>query len=237
MEEILKKYKNYMDNAMLYYNSTNEYIQYFNKIPKFRYDTFEYCLKHLIKHNLKNIIELGTSRSFVDGRFEGVNNDNTKYWEVDNPTVWDWSAGCFTRVFGEIIQNTDILLETVDIEETHINRCKYMTKELNNITYNVSDSLKFLSSYNKKIEFIYMDTGNVTPIESTAKLHLDECKILIEREILSPNCIILIDDVRNIQSRKQTTSHYGKALYSIPYLIENGFQIVMDEYQVILIKK
>ena len=32
-------------------------------------------------------------------------------------------------------------------------------------------------------------------------------------------------------------SDYGKAKYSIPFLLKNGFDLVMDEYQVVLQKK
>lgn len=236
MKEILLKYKDYMDKAMIHYNSEEEYKSYFNRVPKFRYDTFEYCLNHLMDNDLKSIVELGTTRSFVDGKFEGVNDSNPKYWDPNDPSKWDWSAGCFTKVFGEIIQGTDITIESVDLASEHIKRCKVITEGLDNITHYVNDSRKFLSEYNGKIGFIYMDTGNVTPIERTAILHLEECKILIERDLMESNGIILIDDVRNIQSKKQTPSEYGKALYSIPYLLENGYKIVMDEYQVILIK-
>jgi hypothetical protein len=56
--------------------------------------------------------------------------------------------------------------------------------------------------------------------------------------LISPNGIVLIDDVRNTTPKRQVEqSDYGKAKYSIPYLIANGFELVMDEYQVVLIKK
>jgi len=50
---------------------------------------------------------------------------------------------------------------------------------------------------------------------------------------------LLIDDVRSPLPKMTSneTSDYGKAKYSIPYLQENGFEIVMDEYQVLMIKK
>ena len=51
--------------------------------------------------------------------------------------------------------------------------------------------------------------------------------------------IILIDDVRNpaiiLKTKEKNT--YGKSKYAIPYLLENGYEIVEDEYQVILKKK
>ena len=78
----------------------------------------------------KTIVELGTSRSFVDGQFPGCNDDNPSYWQPDNPEVWDWSAGCFTRVFGELIQGTDIEMISIDLIPNHISRSKVMTQGL-----------------------------------------------------------------------------------------------------------
>lgn len=230
------KYKELMDNAMLHYNTKEEYTQYFGKVPLFRYDTIRCCLDVFIKNNLKTIVELGTSRSFVDGKFEGCNSDDTNYWELNNPNMWDWSAGCFTRLIGELIQNTDMSLVSVDLAQSHINRSKIMTLGLNNITHYCMSSEEFLLNHDGKIDFLYMDTGDMTPIENTAQLHLRESQIIIERDLISKNGIILIDDVKNIQSKKDGLSEYGKAKYSIPYLLSNGFKIIMDEYQVVLVK-
>lgn len=51
--------------------------------------------------------------------------------------------------------------------------------------------------------------------------------------VLSDGGLILIDDVRNATPRRfGEGSTLGKAKYSIPYLLENGFEIVFDGYQV-----
>lgn len=233
----MKKYKELMDGAFAPYYTDEQFIESYGRIPKFRYDTFKYCWDWIQEKELKTIVELGTSRSFVDGKYEGCNSDDDRFWEPDNPEVWDWSAGCFTRVFGELIQGTDIDLITVDLMPNHISRSKTMTQDLENIEYFVMSSEDFLSSGDGKIDFLYMDTGDVTPIEPTAKLHLRESEILVENDLISDNGLILIDDVRNIQSKTQDPSDYGKAKYSIPYLQENGFEVIMDEYQVLLQRK
>jgi hypothetical protein len=185
------------------------------------------------------IVELGTTRSFVDGKFPGCNEDDIKYWEPENPDIWDWSAGCFTRIVGELIQGTDIDFITVDLEPRHIRRSKIVTEGLGNIEHVLMSSEEFLLSGEGKIDFLYMDTGDMSPIEPTAQLHLRESKILVENDLISDNGIILIDDVRNTTPKiiSKEESDYGKAKYSIPYLMENGFELVMDEYQVVLVKK
>ena len=230
----MEQYKEYMDGAFAPYYTDEQFIESYGRIPKFRYDTFKYCWDWIQEKELKTIVELGTSRSFVDGKYPGCNSDDVKFWEPDNPELWDWSAGCFTRVFGELIQGTDIDLITVDLMSTHIARSRAMTQDLENIEYFSMSSEDFLMSGDGQIDFLYMDTGDVTPIEPTAKLHLRESEILVENDLISDNGLILIDDVRNIQSKSQDPSDYGKAKYSIPYLQENGFEVIMDEYQVLL---
>ena len=233
-------YLSYLKNAMCYYSNEETYIHYFGRIPLQRDITFKFCLDHINKiTGNKVILELGTSRSFTDGRFPGCNSDDITYWEPNNPEKWDWSAGCFTTFFSKLTdENTYIT--TVDIVKNHIDRCKYMTNDCKNkINYVINSSENVLNSVpSKSVDLLYLDTGDMTPIEPTAQLHLREAKIIVEREILTDNGIILIDDVRNYTPKLNgEISDYGKAKYSIPYFIENGYEIVMDEYQVILQKK
>ena len=239
MSNAIEKYKMYMDNAHWNYTTKEQFEQYYGRIPKFRYDTMKYCWDQVEKYNFKTVVELGTTRSYVDGKFPGCNESDTKYWEPDNPIIWDWSAGCFTRVIGEMIQGTDIDFITVDFNPLHIERSKVVTQGLSNIEYHVMSSEEFLSSGEGQIDFLYMDTGDMHPIEPTAELHLREAQLIAGCDIISKNGVILIDDVRNTTPKivDNEESDYGKAKYSIPFLMKNGFELVMDEYQVVLQKK
>ena len=237
---MLDLYLNYLKSAMLHYSTEETFIKFFGRFPLQRDSTFKYCLDHI--NNIignKVILELGTSRSFTDGRFPGCNSDNITYWEPNNSEKWDWSAGCFTKFFSELTdENTHIV--TVDIEQNHIERCKYMTSNCKHkINYVINSSENILNSIpSKSVDLLYLDTGDMTPIEPTAQLHLREAKIIVERQILKDTGIILIDDVRNCTPKLAgEISDYGKAKYSIPYFLENGFEIVIDEYQVILRQK
>ena len=238
MSDAIEKYKKYMNDAHRSYCTDEQFIEYFGRVPKFRYDTMRYCWDYFIKNNFKTVVELGTSRSFVDGKQEGCNSDDVQFWQPNNPDVWDWSAGCFTRIICELIQGTDIDFITVDIEARHINRSKIMTEGLDNIEYFVMSSEEFLDSGQGQIDFLYMDTGDMTPIEYTSQLHLREAQIIVEKNIISDGGLILIDDVRNATPKQVSNeeSDYGKAKYSIPFLEYNGFEIVMDEYQVVMKK-
>ena len=233
----LENYKDYLDKAIKYYFSDEVFIKYFNRIPKSRYYTFKYCFEYFEKNKMKTIVELGTSRSFVDGRFEGCNDDNIKYWEPNTPDKWDWSAGCFTKVSYECLNHLKkFKLYTVDLMKSHIERCKIMNN--NNIEYCVSSSEDFLNNFNGKIDLLYLDTGDMTPIEFTAQLHLREAQIIIEKDLISKNGLILIDDIRSCIPYEQGENiDLGKGYLSIPYFLNNGFEIVMDEYQTILKKK
>lgn len=236
-------YLKHLRNAVGYYHSDELFIKYFGRVPKQRDVSFKYCLERINQKECpskKIVLELGTSRSFTDGRFPGCNLDDTKFWEPDNPEKWDWSAGCFTKFFSELTDdNTHII--TVDLEKRHIERCKVMTQnKKDKITYIVNTSENILNMsmlQEKSVSLLYLDTGDMTPIEPTAQLHLREAKIIVERNILKDDGLILIDDVRNCCPKENgETSDYGKAKYSIPYFLENGYKIVVDEYQVVLQK-
>jgi hypothetical protein len=233
MTNILEKYKYFLNKGGSECYEEN-FMKYFKCIPKLRYITFKYCFEYF-KDSNPLIVELGTSRSFVDGRYEGCNSDDIKYWEPNNPEKWDWGAGLFTKIFSNLFPNTEF--HTVDIISNHINRSKLMNQDNKNIKYHVMSSEDFLNSFTKKINLLYLDTGDMTPIEETAQLHLREAKIIIEKDILSDNGIILIDDVKSpVPKDFGEKSDLGKAKYSIPYFLENGFEIIMSEYQYILRK-
>ena len=162
---------------------------------------------------------MGTSRSFVDGRFEGACSDNIKYWNKNNPDKWDWSAGYFTKIFANLF--SDSTIHTVDIDSKHLSIAKLMNSDKNN----------------QKIDLLYLDTGNMD--EETAKLHKREIDIIIKKNLLSDNGLILIDDVKNpwMLINTDETSVLGKSKYSVPLLLNNGYKLIMDEYQMILKKE
>ena len=218
---------------MSYYYDDLTFLKLYKKLPKTRYHTIKFLVDYISKNNLKNIVELGTIRSYVDGRFEGCNMDDTKYWEEDNPEKWDWSAGLFSKVIAECLPNTNI--DTVDINSNHLKRCKHINKNNKNITYIHKPSENYLKEYEGKLDVIYLDTGDMNPVEDVALLQLLEVQLIINNDLLSENGLIVIDDVYNpIPKNEGEESIYGKSKYSIPFLISKGYEILMDEYQMIL---
>ena len=237
IEQKLAPYKNFLENGT--YDGQD--WSSFSRKPLSRYHTFLKAFEHFTDHNGKIVVELGTTRSFTHGGLPGCNRDETYFWTPNNPENWDWGAGSFTRIAAEILCSLNPIIHTVDLASAHIKRCQLITAEFSSIMrYHVCSSLDFLRSWNttQKIDLIYMDTGDMTPIEPTARLHLAEAQIIVERNLLSSNGIILIDDVRNQTPKKfGDQTGLGKDKYSIPYLITHGFEIVEDEYQVILKKR
>lgn len=211
----------------------------FSVMPKSRAYTFRKAFDHFEKHDGKVIVELGTTRSFVHGGLEGCNSDDTRFWQPNNPSSWDFGAGAFTRVAVESLAHTKPQFHTVDLAASHIERARVITSDFAElINYHVASSLDFLRACDFKIDLLYMDTGDMTPIETTASLQLEEAKIIVERDVLSENGIILIDDVRNQTPVKfGDTSGLGKSKYAIPYFLAHGYELVENEYQVILRKQ
>lgn len=228
----LEKYKDLLERGT--YDHQDWSI--FTTPPKSRYHTFKYVFEHFIKNNGRVVVELGTSRSFTHGGHIGCNQDDTRFWTPESPENWDWGAGIFTRMAAESLKDYNPVIHTIDLIANHINRCKVMTQDFKNITYHVCSSLDFLARCAPySIDLLYLDTGDMTPIEPTAQLQLAEAKIIVERNVLAKNGILLIDDVRNQTPRKfGETSGFGKSKYSIQYLLQNGYEIIADEYQVIL---
>lgn len=240
---IIENYKEYLDTG------TNEGLRYKDE-SKSRYVSFKYCLNHLKEKRLKNpqlgltVLEMGTCRSFVDGKFEGCNENDPKYWNPKDPSKWDWGGGCFCLVFGQELSmkgtNNHFHLMTVDIVPSHIKRCKIMTESLGiNCSHIVEDAAQSMEQISHKLDLIYMDTGDMWPINETEELQLREAKKIVELDILTKDGLILIDDVLNGTPQEQgdKNNKFGKSTLSLPYLLENGYETVFEGYQYILKRK
>jgi predicted O-methyltransferase YrrM len=222
-------YKNYLDLG------TNEGLR-FNDESKSRFVSFNMCLEHLAKLSSPKILELGTSRSYVDGKFPGCNSDDKKFWNKDDFSKWDWGAGCFTLMFGMHLPNAKIT--TLDLIPNHINRCQYMTSSLglDNVSHVVSDSISYLNGTSESYDLIYLDTGDMHPIEPTCLLQLEEVKSIINRKLLNSQGLLLIDDVLNGTPRDMGnhSNKYGKSELALPHLLNNNYKLLFEGYQYIL---
>lgn len=204
-----------------------QYSEFFGR----RKNTFEisYSLikSRISKDTQYNIVELGTSRSFVDGKLPGCMNTNIRYWHPNNPEKWDWGAGIFTKVFSDNLRDENVVLHTVDPNPSAIQIVSVMCCNNKNVRVAYDYSTNFLKSVPFKIDFLYMD--HLESGEQACLQHLEDSKLIVEQDLMSENGIILIDDVGD-----NITNTKGK--YSIPYLLQNGYVQVMHEYQVLLVR-
>jgi len=233
----LDLYKNYLDWGTYDGHDWSS----LESLPLSRYDTFKAAFTHFETTGGKIIVELGTSRSFTHGGHPGCNSADPIYWDPTHPENWDWGAGFFTRMAATCLQHCKPQIHTVDILASHIARCQLMTNDFSDLmTYHVENSVDFLKNcyFPEGIDLLYLDTGDMTPLEPTARLQLEEAQIIVRRNLLSEQGWILIDDVKN-RTPKQfgELSDLGKSKYALPFLLQNGFEIVMDGYQVILQKR
>ena len=159
----------------------------FQQIPKSRYETFKTAFELIETIPNPTIVELGTSRSFNHGGLIGCNSDDISYWMPEDPSSWDWGAGFFTRMAAVGLNHINPTIYTLDLIRSHINRCRIMTSDFSNIHYIVSDSITFLSNcdFPNGIQLLYLDTGDMTPIEPTAQLQLEEAKIIVKRNLVA----------------------------------------------------
>jgi len=223
----LEKYKQYLDAG------TQESSGIADESLS-RYQSFKYCIEALKDIDAPRILELGTTRSYVDGKYPGCNEDDTKYWEPNLPERWDWGAGCFTLVMGQAFPNAD--LTTVDIIKSHLDRCCEMARSLGiTCTLTIDDSVHFLRADDQMYNLIYVDTGDMWPIEPTANHQLQEVQAIVQHNVLAPGGLLLIDDVMNKTPREHGhASKLGKSYLAIPWLLDNGFTTVFEGYQYIL---
>lgn len=127
IEEI---YNSFLHKGILNYYPEEIFIKHYDRVPLQRDETFKFCLNYFKDKEMINIVELGTSRSLVDGKFKGCLKNDAKYWEPNCLEKWDWSAGIFTKYFSDILtyRNKNYKITTVDLSSQAIDVCKIMTK-------------------------------------------------------------------------------------------------------------
>lgn len=232
--EKLEQFKTYLEDGC--YKGENWDL--FDSLPDSRYVTFNKAFAALEElEGTIVVVELGTTRSFTSSYYPGCNEDDPRYWEPNSPEKWDWGAGSFTYLFPYCMNHKSFIFHTVDIMKDHIARCKVITEEFSDkVQYHVVDSLKYLASCKaNSIDLLYMDTCDIYPIEPGALHHLKEAKILVRKKIIKKGGLVLIDDVRHPSPvNNGELSYLGKGKYSIPFLLNNGFEILHDGFQCLL---
>lgn len=176
--------------------------------------TFAKTLKLLKERQAKTILETGTSR-------EGLKN-----------TKGDGGA---TIVFGKWAQQNSANLHSIDISEESVKGSQDAVNEqgLNDtVTIHLNDSLEFLKTFNQNVDFLYLDSYDYSKTDKDVQLksqehHLKEFKTIENK--LHKNSIVLIDDCG--------LPGGGKGKTVIEYMLKKKWEILIDAYQVLLVKK
>lgn len=176
--------------------------------------TFAKALKLLDDRNAKIIVETGTSR-------EGL-----------KATKGD---GASTIVFGKWAKQNNAQMYSVDLSEDSV---KGSQNEVDNqglngaVSIHLNDSLEFLKTFDKPVDFLYLDSYDYSKTDKEIQTksqehHLKEFKAIENK--LHQNSIVLIDDCR--------LPNGGKGKTVIEYMQKKDWRILIDAYQVLLVKK
>jgi len=122
----------------------------------------------------------------------------------------------------------------VDIDNKAVAKGRQAVDQMDishSVMLNVSDSINYLDTFQKNIDFLYLDSYDYDRKDSSVQKasqehHLKEIRAAEDK--LHDNSIVLIDDCH--------LSGGGKGKLAIKYLTNAGWKIDMNKYQVILIK-
>lgn len=171
-----------------------------------RYASFLLALELLGKRDAKILVETGTAR-FGDQNFVG--------------------DGGSTIIFAHWSRDHDASFYSVDIDEMSVINAQNSVKEYSkNVAVICSDSIEFLKNFSQPIDFLYLDSydfefGNPLPSQQH---HLHEIEAAYSK--LHKDSIVMIDDC--------DLPHGGKGKLIIAYLLERGWKVIHEGYQVIL---
>ena len=201
---------------------TGKFIKHKSLYPfmPFRYDfrkrreTFKLSLKLLRQIKATTIVETGTSREGLKGAK---------------------SNGAATIVFGKWAKENGAFLHSVDIsEESVINAQKEVDRqELQAvIKIHLSDSLEFLRTFDQTVDFLYLDSYDYSHTDVEIQKKSQEHHLLEFQAIeghLHEKSIVLIDDC--------DLPNGGKGKSVIAYMLQHGWKILVESYQVLLVRK
>lgn len=176
-----------------------------------RRDTFRQVLKLLAERRARMLVETGTAREGLAG---------------------SKSNGASTIVFGLWAQQNDAVLHSVDVSAESIAAAQAEVDRQglqSAVRFHEQDSIQFLEDFDKAVDFLYLDSydydkEDVAVQQASQEHHLAEFRSIEPR--LTERSIVLIDDCR--------LPNGGKGKLVIEYMLERGWQIIADAYQVLL---
>jgi predicted O-methyltransferase YrrM len=172
-----------------------------------RYSTFCFLFELLKDRNAQVIVETGTAR-------EG--------------SAWCVGDGCSTLLFAEWVKRHGGIFYSVDIDKKALKKAKRAIGSTPSTVHLIhNDSVEFLANFDRKIDCLYLDSFDfdIDNPQPSQEHHLKEIQAAYPH--LTRNSVVMIDDC--------ALPHGGKGLLVIQFLVEKGWKIVANGYQVILI--
>jgi len=183
-----------------------EFLEKYNNPKNFRFSSFEFALIEAQKRNHKTLVETGVSRGKRKFFFFSKIN---------------WKDGMSTMIFSDYARYINGTLTSCDIDKRNIDNAKKFTKKNKEfITFVNDDSVNFLTNFNKKIDFLYLDSLD-GQFEGASKHQLEEIKIA--KKYLHDQSLVLFDDKGD------------KTKLSIDYMLENNFKILNETREQVLL--
>ncbi len=183
-----------------------EFLKEYNHPKNIRFESFKFALLEANKRGLKTIVETGCARGKTKFIFFSKIN---------------WKDGMSTMIFSDYAKYVKGTLTTCDIEKRNIkNAKKFVKKNKEFVNFIVGDSLNFLTSFEKKIDFLYLDSLDGQN-EGASKHQLEEIKIAKEK--LNENSLVLLDDKGS------------KTNQSIDFMLNNNFKIINETKEQVLL--
>ena len=139
-----------------------EFLEKYNHPKNIRFESFKFALLEANKRGLKTIVETGCARGKTKFIFFSKIN---------------WKDGMSTMIFSDYARYVKGELTTCDIEKKNIENAKKFVKNNQEfVKFAIDDSLNFLSSFEKKIDFLYLDSL-IEQYVGASKHQLEKIKI------------------------------------------------------------
>jgi len=173
-----------------------------------RYRTFHLMFELLKTRHANIIVETGTAR-------EG--------------SAWCVGDGCSTLLFAEWVKRNGGVFFSVDIDQNALKKAESALGDTKNLVHLVwNDSVDFLTKFHGTIDCLYLDSfdfdfDNPTPSQEH---HLKEIQAAYPH--LTNDSVVIIDDC--------DLPHGGKGKLAIEFLLQKGWKIYAQGYQVILVR-
>jgi glycosyltransferase involved in cell wall biosynthesis len=203
------KYWNLPDLQLLTSRLNNDDISYFEKYKSQLDFTFR-----------KRFLTMYKSLELINHS----NNSDINIVEIGTLRDNNQGGGHSTYKFGEYCSRFGGAVHTVDILPEAIQYSMQASSDYQPwINYYTEDSEIFLDEFSEKIDLLYLDGYDSTPGEElqASQKQLNEIKTALPK--LKDKCVVLLDDADLPEG--------GKAKFSSEFLIDNGFELVIDGYQ------